>query len=188
MNSKKPGYCLDAEIHHVDSRLFRQMAEFINPQYMLREPMRIADVGSYNAKSDHMRRTFGVGIVQIENRDFNFRRPILHMKFDTILCFEVLEHLQNPLLFLRSLIKELEPDGVLYLSTPHRPKLLWTSRHFIEYSPRRLKKWILEPLDLTIVRKKHLHINHHWSFYLKGIRPMLRLFFNWTVIYEIRKR
>lgn len=73
------------------------------------------------------------------------------------------------------------------LSAPGRPKILWGEYHFREYTPAELQKWILNPLGLQIVRKKRVRIDHHWSFYFKGIRPFLRLFYGFTWIYEIKK-
>jgi len=187
VNLSKLGYCDTAAVlNYVDKRLFRQMAEFV---VLSDNETPIGDVGTPNAKSRYMSEFLDKNITQIESDDFNFDQiAIPPWKFNTILCFEVIEHLQNPLFFIKQLKDMLWSGGTIYLSTPCRPQFLWTEHHFIEYSPARLKKWILEPLGLQIVRKKYLHINHHWSFYIKGFRPIFRLFLGWTVIYELKKR
>ena len=42
-------------------------------------------------------------------------------KYDVILCFEVLEHLERPDLFLEEIVKLLKPEGIFISSTPNRP-------------------------------------------------------------------
>lgn len=39
-------------------------------------------------------------------------------RFDAICCFEVIEHVENPRMALRECLKLLNPDGILFLSTP----------------------------------------------------------------------
>jgi len=43
----------------------------------------------------------------------------LGRSFDTIVAGEIIEHLENPGLFLRNMLKHLSPGGVLIISTPN---------------------------------------------------------------------
>lgn len=45
-------------------------------------------------------------------------------KFDVITFFEVIEHIDNPLEFIRNAVKLLKSDGMIVLSTPSRERML----------------------------------------------------------------
>jgi len=55
---------------------------------------------------------FHVQVGDVETMD-------LHRQFDTIVAGEIIEHLENPGLFLRNMRRHLKPDGVLIVSTPN---------------------------------------------------------------------
>lgn len=178
---QSPGVCETRTTMFRDIRLFKKTALFIGEL-----KGEIADIGCENAKCNYLADYFGVKIDQIDC-DFNF--DPLPGKYDFILCLEVLEHLQNPLFFMRNLKGMLKPEGTIYLSTPSRFRFLWTEKHFFEMSSRHLKKWILAPLDLKVVRSKSRGMTflRPWWFYLTGIRPLFRLFFDNTRIYKIKE-
>ena len=177
MNTLYPGFCKEGPL---DIRLAKNILGFV----VLNG--RVADVGERNLKSTYLSTKTGRKIEQLSSKDFNFYVPLKN-KYDTILCFEIIEHLQNPLFFLSKLVSILNDGGTIYLSTPHRPRFLWTEHHFFEFSPKRLTKWLFTPAGLRVARKKHIRINHDPLFYFKGIRPLFRLFLNYTVIYELKK-
>jgi len=135
---KSPGICLTRTTMFEDKRLFKRTAKFIGSL-----DGRVADMGCENAKSNYLSDYFGVKIEQIDC-DFNFT-SLPDKKYDIILCLEVLEHLQNPLFFMKNVKGMLAPKGTLYLSTPSRFRFLWTEKHFFEMSQRHLRKWILAP-------------------------------------------
>jgi len=63
--------------------------------------------------------------------------------FDTILAFQVIEHIKNDHLFLSELNRILKPGGTLYLTTPNINKTIAPNPwHFREYSFEELKKLI----------------------------------------------
>lgn len=64
-------------------------------------------------------------------------------KFDIITCFEIIEHLDNPLEFIREAGRLLKPEGIIVLSTPSRERLLVN-----------LPKWDFPPNHLTRWNKK----------------------------------
>ena len=178
VSQELPGFCFHDSL---DEKLTENIIDFIE----LRG--KTGDVGGKNLKSQLIADITGKEIEQIESDDFNFHVPFAYRPFDTILCLEVLEHLQNPLFFLKELAESLAPEGTIYLSTPHRPRILWTTHHFFEFGPEHLTKWIFTPAGLKVGRHKYLRSNHPTYFYVTGIRPFLRLFFNYTVIYELKK-
>ena len=78
--------------------------------------------------------------------------------FDTVICGELIEHLENPYAFLREVGKLLKPDGRLILTTPNPfgfPVLLceilrlrrffYTTEHLYYFLPR----WVVRLLEHT---------------------------------------
>lgn len=162
--------------------LWKSILRFIHPKG------RCADVGCKNPKMEYIKKRLGLKVIQIDDKDFNFSDfgERHHRQFDTVFCFEVIEHVQNALSFMQQVQYLIKPYGVIYLSTPGRLKILWTKHHFHEMPPARIDKWIFKPLGLKIIRKKRIWVEHSPFFYFKGFRPLLRLFLNYTWIYELR--
>lgn len=182
--NKQPGYCPVSMNEKIEFRRFKQIKQFVgNPL----SACYIGEPGLFNLKVD----TF------ITAKDFNFDR-LLGGRYEAVYCFEVLEHLQNPLWFMKQLQGLKSSVGAIYLSTPHRPKMFWSQYHYNEISAAHMQKWLLNPLGLRIVRKKKLYINKGWTDYLIGFRPVCRAIRTWnfkpivgsltntTWIYEIR--
>lgn len=69
----------------------------------------------------------GSEFLQLDLNDPNFERA-LSCKFDLVTAVEVIEHLENPTAFLRSIDKLLKPGGTAILTTPN-----------VENVPARLK-------------------------------------------------
>jgi Methyltransferase domain len=176
-----PGKNLPCELVF-DKRLCDKMIEFIGD---IQGP--ITDIGESNEKSSYIAEKLNCAINQLTCEDFNY--PTFSGKYKTIFCFEILEHVQNPLLFIRSVSSCLEDGGVLYLTTPGRVKLMWPRYHFFEMTPKHLQKWICEPLGLFIVRSRKMPLRKIWTIWdFIGIRPLLRLpfkLFNGTNMYKI---
>lgn len=187
----KPGFNDNQELKQIDHRLTRQTAEFIRPLVKgLPKNAVCGDVGDSTYKIRRIEKALGLEFHQMTAHDFNYNRPVYKEfgVYDLITCLETLEHVQNALFFIKNISDQLKIDGVLILSLPARPRFLWTEHHYHEIKPGHLQKWILDELGLAIVRKKKIRINMPWWKYFTGIRPLFRLFLNYTVIYEIRFR
>ena len=96
-------------------------------------------------------------------------------KFDNIFCFEIIEHLMNPLLFLQELKKCCNRDTKIFITYPFTPRWLMSNRHFHEYRDIEFIT-LCHEAGFRIVNYNTYHNRHDVSFYLTGIRPFLRFF------------
>ena len=126
----------------------------------------------------------GWNITNIFGFDFNYP-PVPDKRYDLVICLETLEHVQNPLSFMKYLSESITDDGEIFLITPARMRFLWTEHHFFEMSGDHIQKWLLDILGLKITHRKRVRITYPLRFYFTGIRPFLRLFFSHTWMYRI---
>lgn len=184
----RPGYCDQTALDYEHPVMTGAFIDFMIDSFRMNNAsVTLLDVGDAGYKSNAMSEYWDV--VQLKSSDFNFSGGSVDdsgMSYQVVTCFETLEHIQNPLLFIKNISHWFDSDGVLFLSTPGRPKFLWGDKHFREYTPKELQKWLLNPLGLEIVRSKRVRIDHPWWFYFTGFRPFMRLFFGYTNIYEIK--
>ncbi len=145
-------------------------------------PGPVADMGVPNAAKKMIEEIKGIQIESVHGMDFDYD-PIPG-EWGTIICLEILEHLFNPLFFLENLKSALKPDGVIYLSTPYRPKFLWTEHHYHEIDDERIH-WLFDRAGLTIEKEKKIRLYRGWKWHLRGIRPLLRIQ-TFTRIYKLR--
>jgi hypothetical protein len=97
--------------------------------------------------------------------------------YGTVLCFEVIEHVANPLHLLLQMRKLIEKsDGVIYISYPSMPQWLWNYNHYNEIQEKRFK-WLLERANLSILQHVKKPLYGRWYSYFYGIRPFFRLFY-----------
>lgn len=94
--------------------------------------------------------------------------------FDYILCFEVIEHLMNPLIAMRSMRLVCHPETSVFMSWPCRPSAYWTDQHFHEYDDKRFAT-LVDCSGFKIVAHEKRTLRHHPLFYLTGWRPFMRL-------------
>lgn len=186
------GYNTREETYNIPDKLCFASAEFVmecikNQPY---KTFKYADIGERNKKVEILEDYLKVKFDPLTAEDFNFddfEGQEAGEKYDIITCFEILEHLQNPLFFMKNIVNRLDANGTIFLSTPSRPHMFYPSYHFHEMKPQHLINWIFSPLGLEIVKRGRLKINMRWSEHLKGIRPFLRLFINYTNIYQLKR-
>jgi SAM-dependent methyltransferase len=124
-------------------------------------------------------------IKSIDKTDFD--RDKFPGKWHTILCFELLEHLYNPLFFLEQARKALLPGGCIYLSTPYRWPVIFNAPHHFHEIPDDRIRWLFAEAGLKIVREGRVRFVEKWYQHIHGIRPILRfLFFNHARIYKLQ--
>lgn len=186
-------YC---QIHKIRWRItesFLRSSDWVIERVGSQLPTAGADLGDRTPLTERIEEVFQHPVCTTA---FDFDAPILEWKvkcaegvkaatgkFDFFCLFEVLEHLMNPLNFLRSCREHLKDDGRLFLSTPvGKPRFLWSEHHFHEMH-------LPELLDLLkvagfSVKRMESHRIRPWRFYLKGFRPFLRLFYEKVVFVE----
>lgn len=128
--------------------------------------------------------------------DLNWPWPH-NKKYKTIVSFEVLEHLQNPLLYLTEIRRHLENNGKLILTTPvafhHLLPVPLYRQHFKEYRRDELIT-LMEMADLTVKRMERFSGYTYLPLKYIGIRPIIRLVRDrtlgqhWFVIAEKRRK
>jgi len=74
-------------------------------------------------------------------------------RFDLVVFFETIEHLDNPLKFIRSVKNVLKPNGRIILSTPSRQRM-WVNLYEWDFPPYHLTRW-----DVISVSKLFRKIN-----------------------------
>jgi SAM-dependent methyltransferase len=106
-----------------------------------------------------------------------FRLPNLP-KFDLIMFFEFLEHLDNPLDFIENVKKLLKEDGVIILSTPSRERI-FANLFGCDFPPHHLTRWnekaisnLFKKIDFEIIRISYVD---QLKFLLESLNDKIRL-------------
>ncbi len=138
----------------------------------------ILDIGPANDFGRALGEHFGVEVVNTEeDLDFNDWRPLRDApadRFGAVFAFEVIEHMLNPLLFLSRLREQCGPRTRIFITYPLRPRLFWSDIHWHEIDRRRFR-FLLDQAGYEPVRYREVVLWREWSFYLTGLRPLLRL-------------
>lgn len=147
---------------------------------------KILDIGCKNPLEEKLINEYNVVIDNTDNVDldiFFFNYP---ERYDVVLCLDVLEHLFNPLHCLLEIEKVMKASGSLYVGLPRRGKLLWANGHFHEIDDYRFKL-LCKRAGFEIVNKEKYKVWRDPLFYLTGIKPLLRLFLEYGVVYQLKK-
>ncbi len=148
----------------------------------------ILDVGERNPFTELLEKKFNVTIDNTKG-DLDFIEIPYDKKYDTILYLDVIEHQMNPLWTLHQISRILKSDGKMYITTPRRGKLLWAKGHFHEFDKYRFELMMKHPkVNFEIVAEHKYKIVRNWWTYFLGFRPLLRLFFEYGLIYVVRKK
>ena len=107
------------------------------------------------------------------------------IKYDYILYSHTIEHQFNPLHTLLELRKVMSEESVMYIILPNKPKFLWWEGHFHEIDNYRMTL-LLKRAGYEIISYERHRAWRNWKFYLKGIRPLLRVFLEFNAYYEVK--
>ena len=143
----------------------------------------ILDVGQRSPMTASLEKAFDCNIDNTDgDLDVCFKSP--RSKYNIIIYSHTIEHQFNPLYTLMEIKKRMDSSSTLYIFLPERGKLLWTNLHYHEIDNYRMGL-LMERAGLGIIDKVYFKVWHPWYFWLTGIRPMLRLFFEYNVGYKI---
>jgi SAM-dependent methyltransferase len=141
------------------------------------------DIGERNPLTEILENYYAI---KIENTNVDLDVEKLSGKYDTIFCFEVIEHLYNPLHLLLEIHKILNDKGQLYLSTPKgKPHFLWFKHHFHEIYEPELRSLFIRA-GFTISRLKYFRVIPIWKGFA-GFRPFIRMLFQRKCMVELIK-
>jgi SAM-dependent methyltransferase len=146
-------------------------------------PAPVLDIGQ-SGFSEEMRELLGV---EIRNTRHDLDVGTIEGQWGSILCFEVLEHLGNPLHLLLQMRGALAPGGFIWLSTPliarWRPDSFRAGNHVFEFSRPQLE---------FLLHRGGLRIAEEYTFrykpvaaYLRGLRPLVRLFSDRCILLKL---
>jgi len=154
-----PGY------NYAYERRWRHTLEFMNKQ--IRVPVLVT--GEKTDFEPYLENYFGVEF-DYTWHDLNFSFPLRHIKCNTVLSFQVIEHLLNPLIFLVGCKSVLSEDGLLYISYPtHGTKAFWSTGHFNEYDRSRFL-YLIDVAGFEVVK---YDVKNMWRR-IKGVRSLIR--------------
>ena len=125
---------------------------------------------------------------QFENTTVDLDLEALSGSFGVVTAFEVLEHLYNPLHALLEVKRILaSEDARLFVSMPlWKPDFLASPDHFHEMT-RSEALSLFTRAGFSVLRSAEFRIRHP-LFYLTGVKPLLRAWYEKVQIYELAVR
>lgn len=143
----------------------------------------VLDIGVKNELSMRLGKEKDVEVINTTS-DLDYEiNPERYTKFNYVTCFEVIEHLLNPRLFLDNLHTITEDNVIVYFSYPSRPKWLWNNKeHFHEYDRLRFN-YLLNKTEWRVINEKKIYYMNK----INGIRPIIRNLIPKTTIYKLIK-
>ena len=140
------------------------------------------DLGERTPLTGMLEELFGCSFTNTV-QDLDLER--LEGQYRVVTAFEVLEHLYNPLHALLEVKGVLRGEGArLFVSMPlHKPDFLASPDHFHEMSATAAFS-LFQRAGFRIARKGEFRIRHPW-FYCRGVKPLLRAWYEKVQIYEL---
>ena len=107
----------------------------------------------------------GVPFVQIDFEQPDFASELGRASFDLVTSVEVIEHLENPIGFLRNISRLLKPDGVALLTTPN-----------VDSTPARIKFLLRGTIRMMDAQSEKEHITPiFWDLFTRQYLPRAAL-------------
>jgi len=161
---------------------FKNMLRYLHGKINVNS--KVLDVGNHNLLTKKIKEYFKIPIYNTEgDLDNDFILP--KVDYDFIIFSHTLEHLFNPLHTLNYLKCVMTPKTLMIIAIPYRPCWLRDKGHFHEMDEY-LFKYLMKRAGLRIVDRKKYKIWRKWWFYFTGIRPLLRLLFEYNIIYTVK--
>jgi SAM-dependent methyltransferase len=152
-------------------------------QWKLKPGRRILDIGERNPLTVRLEGRNGVRI-ENTNVELDYAVLIATGDYDIIICSHVIEHLMNPLFFLKGLTWLMKDDSILYIVAPIKPYWITPAKcHFHEMDFRNFNK-LIEKAGLRVVDWKEYSVPIPFKF---SIRNWLRRLYNEYSIVALKK-
>jgi SAM-dependent methyltransferase len=107
--------------------------------------------------------------------------PYRDNSFDSVVSFQVIEHIQDDVLFLREIHRVLRPGGVALITTPNRPMSLsrnpWHIREYTDLELTNLAKGIFPSVQM-----KGITGNEKVTAYHEQNRQSVRKMMRWDIL------
>ena len=108
--------------------------------------------------------------------DLDYTINVVHsLNYDYVFCFEVLEHLINPLTFLGNLRECISFDTLVIVTFPRVPHWLKSNRHWKEFTKIEFLT-LLDKAGYEIVEYDSFRNFLNFRKYFTGARPVVKLF------------
>ncbi|MDD5348038.1 MAG: class I SAM-dependent methyltransferase [Candidatus Omnitrophica bacterium] len=105
-------------------------------------------VSGIDSDARQIRKARGLGLRDVEQIDFEgFYAKRGNEKFNVIVLFGVLEHVEDPRAFIRKVREMLLPDGAIAVCLPNNNRLLVFSRELHDYPPHHFTRWTRQSLS-----------------------------------------
>lgn len=144
------------------------------------------DMGEESPLTERIRSEFPGIAVSNTFGDLDVLHFVTPRAYKYVLYSHTIEHQFNPLYTLMEIRKVMTERSVMFIILPRRGKLLWDKGHFHEIDHYRMKL-LLERAGYEIISYELHKAWRPWWFYLTGIRPLMRLFFEFNAYYEVKK-
>lgn len=175
----------DTKLDYCTERRIRETSSFLD------EIGEVTDIGEFGVVTHELQKKHGFGFIFVNHTDFN-REFKPDRKTDTVFCFDVIDHVMNPLFLMDEIYKKcLKKNGVCYLSTPLHNKWGYffnESEHFAEYRLDKLKI-LVEYAGFKIEKVKVFKTIPFWKevWRVKSLQSVIRALTHETVIMKLRK-